>query len=85
MPSIKLLTMVDGKSQYETQFKKWNYRKNLTASEWQYVQHSVRKQKLQGKDSIVLLEGRIVLEKKIKKARTRAYPNMSNERCFNCR
>jgi hypothetical protein len=33
------------KAQYEGAFKRWNWRKNLTAKEWKVVAHKIQKRK----------------------------------------
>jgi hypothetical protein len=38
----------NSKAQYEDQFRKWDIRKNLKASEWKYVAHRVQKRKIEG-------------------------------------
>ncbi|MCJ1342795.1 hypothetical protein MMC31_000984 [Peltigera leucophlebia] len=62
------------KAQYETQLKKWDFRKNMTSKEWDYTILHIRKRKLDGKESDVYFNGSKVPEKKLKKQMSRHFP-----------
>jgi len=55
------------KSQYELQFKKWQFRKNRTAEEWKIVAHKLTERKKEHKDSEVVLNGNLINPKKLRK------------------
>jgi len=65
------------KSQYELQFKKWQFRKNRTASEWNIVARKLAKRKDEYKESEVVLNGNLLDPKKLRKETLR-YKFMSN-------
>ena len=64
------------KSQYELQFKKWQFRKNRTAGEWKIVAHKLMKRKLKHKETEVILNGKFINPKKLSKE-TRRYGSIS--------
>lgn len=55
------------KSQYELQFKKWDFRKNRTAEEWRRVAHKLKKREQERKESKVILNGKLINPKKLRK------------------
>ncbi|CAG8953347.1 hypothetical protein HYFRA_00003558 [Hymenoscyphus fraxineus] len=55
------------KTQYETQFRRWGWRKNLTQSEWEYLGKHITKRKKSGKASEVIFNGHVVPSKKVNK------------------
>lgn len=55
------------KAQYELQFKKWHFRKNRTAEEWRIVAQKLTERKQEGKESEVVLNGKLISSKKIRK------------------
>lgn len=57
--------------QYERQFKKWGFRKNLAPNEWQFVSRRIEKRKREGKDTDLRIDGVAIPEKKLRKAITR--------------
>ncbi|KAL1635207.1 hypothetical protein SLS58_010377 [Diplodia intermedia] len=57
--------------QYERQFKKWGFRKNLTPSEWQLVSRRIDKRKRDGKETDLKIHGIRVPPKKVDKAISR--------------
>jgi hypothetical protein len=61
------LTNFNSKGRYETQFQKWNLRKNLRSSEWKYVSHRIQKRKREGKESVVYFNRVAIAPEKVKK------------------
>jgi hypothetical protein len=59
------------KPQYERQFKKWGFRKNLKSLEWKAVSHHLRKRKREGKESDLYVDETLVPEKKLRKETAR--------------
>lgn len=55
------------KSQYELQFKKWGFRKNRTADEWDIVARKLAGRKRKHKESEVFLNGNLINPKKLRK------------------
>ena len=64
------------KSQYELQFKKWQFRKNCTAEGWKIVAHKLTKRKREQKETEVFLNGNLIHPKKLKKE-TQRYKALS--------
>ncbi|KAN0098195.1 Ankyrin repeat-containing domain protein [Hyaloscypha variabilis] len=64
------------KSQYELQFKKWQFRKNRTADEWKIVARKLAERKNEHKESEVVLNGNLINPKKLRKETLR-YGSMS--------
>jgi hypothetical protein len=62
------------KSQYELQFKKWQFRKNRTAEEWKIIAHKLTERKKEHKESEVVLNGNLINPKKLKKETLRYGP-----------
>jgi len=61
------LTNFNSKGRYETQFQKWNLRKNLRSSEWKYVSYRIQKRKREGKESVVYFNRVAIAPEKVKK------------------
>jgi hypothetical protein len=59
------------KSQYERQFKKWHFRKNLKNAEWNAVNVHLSKRKRDGKESDLYVDGILVPRKKVQKETSR--------------
>ncbi|KAH8820743.1 ankyrin repeat-containing domain protein [Xylogone sp. PMI_703] len=55
------------KSQYELQFKKWRFRKNVTAADWKTVACIIKRRKQEGEESIVTLYGNEIPPKRLRK------------------
>ncbi|KAI0410273.1 ankyrin repeat-containing domain protein [Xylaria grammica] len=55
------------KHQYEYQFKKWGFKKNIDRDVWQYVGHRIQKRKRLGKKSEITLYGRKFPSEKLRK------------------
>ncbi|KAE9367125.1 ankyrin, partial [Stipitochalara longipes BDJ] len=64
------------KSQYELQFKRWQFRKNRTAGEWKIVARKIADRKNKHKESEVVLNGKPINPKKLRKETLR-YGSMS--------
>ncbi|EKG17357.1 hypothetical protein MPH_05423 [Macrophomina phaseolina MS6] len=57
--------------QYERQFKKWGFRKNLPRDTWQFVARRIEKRKREGKETEFRIDGIRVPQKKLVKATSR--------------
>ncbi|KAH7047454.1 ankyrin repeat-containing domain protein [Macrophomina phaseolina] len=57
--------------QYERQFKKWGFRKNLPLDTWQFVARRIEKRKREGKDTEFRIDGIRIPQKKLVKATSR--------------
>lgn len=57
--------------QYERQFKKWAFRKNLSPDTWQFVARRIGKRKRDGKETHFRIDGIQVPQKKLQKAISR--------------
>ncbi|KAI9737564.1 MAG: hypothetical protein M1834_009719 [Cirrosporium novae-zelandiae] len=55
------------KAQYGPWLKAWNFRKNLTSPEWDFIGHRIQKRKRDKKDSNVYINGALIPFKKVKK------------------
>ena len=73
------------KAQYVRKFKQWQLEKNFTNDKWRFVAGQIQKRKLAGKDSEILINGKTIPSKKVRKETTRysllSYserPEMSN-------
>ncbi|KAF2145338.1 uncharacterized protein K452DRAFT_294994 [Aplosporella prunicola CBS 121167] len=53
--------------QYERQFKRWGFRKNLKAEEWKFVSRRLEKRKREGKETDLKIDGILVPRKKLQK------------------
>lgn len=60
-------TFFDRQAQYERQLKKWGFRKNLTSNEWAYVAREIEKRTFEGRDSEVIVDGKLVPKEKVQK------------------
>ncbi|KAI2620020.1 ankyrin [Hypoxylon sp. NC1633] len=49
-----------------TKLRQWGFHKSLSAKNWQYVDHSIQKRKLQEKDSVIVLSGVRLDQEKVK-------------------
>jgi|ERR1700722_4540016 len=65
------LTNFNSKGCYETQFQKWNLRKNLKDEEWKYVSHRIQKREREGKESVVYFNRVAIAPEKVKKEMSR--------------
>jgi hypothetical protein len=63
------------KCQYETTFKKWNLRKNLSKKEWEFVHVRTKKRKACDKDSAVYLNDFLIPAKRVQKEFDRSFTN----------
>ncbi|CVL12472.1 uncharacterized protein FPRN_15068 [Fusarium proliferatum] len=59
------------KSQLEYRLKKWNISKNIDRESWKYIDKTINKRKLEGKESDVLLCGKRVKQSTIEKETNR--------------
>ncbi|KAI0398757.1 hypothetical protein F4802DRAFT_123981 [Xylaria palmicola] len=68
------------KHQYEYQFKKWGFKKNIQRDVWRYVSHRVQKRKMLGKPSEITLFGMQLPPDKVRKEvqRYTAIPTMKD-------
>ncbi|PMD41131.1 ankyrin [Hyaloscypha variabilis F] len=64
------------KSQYELQFKKWQFRKNRTADEWKIIARKLAERENEHKETEVVLNGNLINPKKLRKETLR-YGSMS--------
>ncbi|KAF8539188.1 ankyrin repeat-containing domain protein [Trichophaea hybrida] len=67
------------KFEYERQLKKWNIRKNLKQSDWEYI-HRVKKRKRDGKGWLVYVGNIEIQEKKLKREISRRFPPAFGQR-----
>ncbi|KAH6663674.1 ankyrin repeat-containing domain protein [Halenospora varia] len=75
---------VASKSQYETKFKNWAFRKNLSVNEWQYVIHKKRKREASGKKTEIKFCGSLICNKKIRKEESRHSISELNSSFISC-
>ncbi|KAI0387461.1 ankyrin [Hypomontagnella monticulosa] len=54
-----------------TKLRHWGFQKSLSAKNWQYVDHAIRKRESTGKDSVVVLSGIRLREEKVKSLTSR--------------
>jgi hypothetical protein len=69
-----LMHIPSSKAQYETQFRSWNLRKNLTKEDWRFIHLRVQKRKLENKDSEVYFNNAVIPNKKVSKEIGRHVP-----------
>ncbi|RSM13646.1 hypothetical protein CEP52_001842 [Fusarium oligoseptatum] len=70
------------RAQYIRRLDSWKMRKYSTKEEWEYVDSLVRKRKLEGKESEIIMGGKSVPVKKLKKELGRyGQPSSSEEQC----
>jgi UDP-2,3-diacylglucosamine pyrophosphatase LpxH len=62
---------VDSKAQYVRKLKKWRLEKNSTKDKWEFAASQVQKRRLEGKETEVIINGRLVSAKKLKKEMAR--------------
>ncbi|PQE30341.1 Ankyrin repeat-containing domain protein [Rutstroemia sp. NJR-2017a WRK4] len=63
------------KSQYETRFKKWGFRKNMNDGDWKRVYKKFQQRKLNRRpESAVLFNGVLIPQDKVKKEIARHVP-----------
>lgn len=62
------------RAQYERQFKKWKFRKNLSDRDWTVIHDRVEKRKRDLKESDVYIDDILVSTKKVKKEVSRHVP-----------
>jgi ankyrin repeat protein len=59
------------KAQYEAQFKRWGFRKNLTKDTWHSIWHIIESRKAEGRTSAVYQRNRLIIDDKVKKETSR--------------
>ncbi|RSL61288.1 hypothetical protein CEP54_006281 [Fusarium duplospermum] len=70
------------KAQYIRRLDSWKMRKYSTKEEWEYVDSLVRKRKLEGKESEIIMDGKPISVKKLKKELGRyGQPRSSEQPC----
>jgi hypothetical protein len=57
----------NSKAQYERQFKKWNFRKNLKQDEWKFIARKVAKRRLDAKETDLYINGVLIPQRKVEK------------------
>jgi hypothetical protein len=69
LPFLDIDLLLCSRSQYERQFKKWDFRKNMRQPErlWKAVGHRIEKRKKAGKNSDVYINGSRILASVIRK------------------
>ncbi|KAL9097274.1 MAG: hypothetical protein Q9165_000701 [Trypethelium subeluteriae] len=55
------------KSQYESHFRNWRFRKNIKRTDWETVKQKVLRRRQAGKDSDVYIDGALVPARKLRK------------------
>ncbi|KAI9745022.1 MAG: hypothetical protein M1818_001300 [Claussenomyces sp. TS43310] len=55
------------KAQYIRKLNQWGLSKNSTSEAWQFISHQVRKRELEGKESETFINGKMILNKKVKR------------------
>jgi hypothetical protein len=74
---LAYLDVHSSKDQYVRQFRKWGFKKNSTEDKWKFVFRRLEKRKLGGSQSEVEINGKLMLEKKVKKEISRNVPTSS--------
>jgi ankyrin repeat protein len=59
------------KAQYEAQFKRWGFRKNLTKDTWHSIWHIIETRKAEGRTCAVYQRNRLIVDDKVKKETSR--------------
>ncbi|KAM3068354.1 hypothetical protein ACMFMG_009491 [Clarireedia jacksonii] len=81
--TMEFMTMNHGfnmsKPQYETMFKKWKFKKNISAKEWSTINGFIEDRKVHGKDSTITIGSLQVNPKRIERARARYIVQTSQE------
>ena len=68
---------MSSKAQYEAQFKKWNWRKNLRKDDWAYVARKRDERHTAGKESAVFFNNIRIPPEKVKREISRqVHPNV---------
>jgi ankyrin repeat protein len=67
----KLKKILNSKAQYEAQFKRWGFRKNLTKDTWHSIWHVIETRKAEGRTSAVYQRNRLIVDDKVKKETSR--------------
>lgn len=62
------------KSQYIRKFEQWDFKKNSTDAKWKFIAQKTEKRTLEGKESDIYLDGKLVPRKKVKKEISRHTP-----------
>jgi ankyrin repeat protein len=62
---------LSSKAQYEAQFKRWGFRKNLTKDTWHSIWHIMETRKAEGRTSAVYQRNRLIVDDKVKKETSR--------------
>jgi hypothetical protein len=74
VPCGATLTTSDSRaSECQAQLDRWNFRKKVNTDVWKYVEHQTRKRKREGKDTEVIISGRRIDPKKVRKATSRNF------------
>ena len=63
--------MVGSKSGFETQLKKWEFKKRSKGEDWKALNYKIEKRKRQGKDTLLYHEGSLMPHKKRQKELSR--------------
>lgn len=71
---ISFANRYNSKSQYIRRFEQWGFKKNFTDEEWKFIARQSQKRTLEGKDSDVYRDNRLVPRKKVKKEILRHTP-----------
>lgn len=58
---------INRKSQYERQFQKWGWRRNLSREEWILIGQEIEYRRQRGKRSLVYVDGEEIDSKRVKK------------------
>ncbi len=61
----------DSKAQYVRKLKQWRLEKNSTKDKWEFAASQVQKRRLEGKETEIIINGRLVPAKRLKKEMAR--------------
>ncbi len=61
----------DSKAQYVRRLKQWRLEKNSTKDKWEFAASQVQKRRLEGKETEIIINGRLVSAKRLKKEMAR--------------
>lgn len=64
----------NSKAQYIRKFEQWDFKKNSTDAKWKFIAQKSQKRTLEGKESDIYLDGKLVPRKKVKKEISRHTP-----------
>lgn len=67
------------KSQYETRFDKWKFKKNQSQEEWNIICGRIKKRRIDGKSTHVYLNNKLVSARKIRKAQRRCEKSVNTQ------